>query len=425
MRIIQFQAENVKRIKAIDITPESNIIVISGRNGAGKTSVLDAIWSALEYRRASKDNPQLLRAGETRGETVLDLGDYIVTRTFTEGGTQLKVTNPTGDKVASPQKLLDGLIGDLAFDPWEFSRKNDKEQRQILGDLLYQLTGGKVDLDEFERKKKAFFERRKELNREKTRLTGVITSFKPPTAEDPTEEQSVEDLTTAITEASKQNLRRNELQATNLRIDASVVEKNRELEKLKETIVDLEGTKSQNLDDLTELTDIPDVEFLQGQFKEIDTINKRAREVIEYEKTKIVLEELKSDISGLNDSMELLEIEKAEALEDAPLPIDNIAVTPDGICVINDEGEQVPFVQASAAQRLRISLAIAMASKPKLRVIRIADGSLLDDDSMAIIKEMADTEDFQVWIEYASRNDGDRMGVYIEDGLVAEVERAN
>jgi len=38
---------------------------------------------------------------------------------------------------------------------------------------------------------------------------------------------------------------------------------------------------------------------------------------------------------------------------------------------------------------------------------------------MQIVREMAGEKDFQVWIEYASRNDQDRIGVYIHDGTVA------
>ena len=59
-----------------------------------------------------------------------------------------------------------------------------------------------------------------------------------------------------------------------------------------------------------------------------------------------------------------------------------------------------------------------MASNPKLRVLRVADGSLLDDESMQIIRDLTETKDYQIWIEYASRNSDDKMGVYIEDGEV-------
>ena len=44
VKINQLEIENVKRIKAVKIEPAQNgLTVISGRNGQGKTSVLDSI----------------------------------------------------------------------------------------------------------------------------------------------------------------------------------------------------------------------------------------------------------------------------------------------------------------------------------------------------------------------------------------------
>ena len=67
-----------------------------------------------------------------------------------------------------------------------------------------------------------------------------------------------------------------------------------------------------------------------------------------------------------------------------------------------DEGvtyNGVPFSQASSAEQIRVSLAMAMALNPKLRVVRILDGSLLDADSMRQVAEMATAADYQVWVE--------------------------
>ena len=48
VKITQFEAENVKRIKALTITPSSSgLTIIGGRNNQGKTSGLDAIVWAL------------------------------------------------------------------------------------------------------------------------------------------------------------------------------------------------------------------------------------------------------------------------------------------------------------------------------------------------------------------------------------------
>ena len=48
VKINQLEIENVKRIKAVALTPaENGLTILGGRNGQGKTSVLDAIAWAL------------------------------------------------------------------------------------------------------------------------------------------------------------------------------------------------------------------------------------------------------------------------------------------------------------------------------------------------------------------------------------------
>ena len=47
MRIIRFEAEHIKKIQVVQITPRGHVVEISGKNGAGKTSILDSIWWAL------------------------------------------------------------------------------------------------------------------------------------------------------------------------------------------------------------------------------------------------------------------------------------------------------------------------------------------------------------------------------------------
>ena len=64
---------------------------------------------------------------------------------------------------------------------------------------------------------------------------------------------------------------------------------------------------------------------------------------------------------------------------------------------------------------------MAMALNPKLRVIRILDGSLLDAENLALIADMATAQDYQVWIERVA--DASGVGVVIEDGAVAGGEQ--
>lgn len=394
MRVLNLYCENIKRLTAVDITPEEDCVVVSGMNENGKTSAIDSIWLAVKYRAASKTNPVPLREGTQKGIIVLDIGDYIVTRKFSStGNTILEVRTPDGSKIKSPQALLDGLVSDLSFDPWAWSRMDEKQQREMLGDILLELTNGSVNLAEFDAKIEEAAEERKLVKREVKRLESLVSNMRAPTSNDPTKEESVVDVSKRLDQAVRKR---------------SLLDQRAELEK-----------KMRQIDvDLAAIDEIMTVDELRDKLSSIETNNRRAREVVEYNKFKDSLSSLKDQVKELSDKIELTQINKDEALEESDLPVDGLKLTADGIMISNENGDLVPFKQASAARKLKISLGIAMAANPKLRVIRIADGSLLDDESMKIVKNMAKDEDFQVWIEYASRNKDDKIGVYIEDGAV-------
>ncbi|MCI0540823.1 MAG: AAA family ATPase, partial [Verrucomicrobiales bacterium] len=97
MKIIKLQTENVKRLQAVEITPGGgNMVVIGGKNGAGKSSVLDSIEFALGGDPSAK---MPVRRGEDKARIVVDLGDLVIKRVFTAaGGTSLVVTDADGRK---------------------------------------------------------------------------------------------------------------------------------------------------------------------------------------------------------------------------------------------------------------------------------------------------------------------------------------
>ena len=44
MKIVRLTAENFKRLIAVEITPQGNVIQITGKNGAGKSSLMGAMF---------------------------------------------------------------------------------------------------------------------------------------------------------------------------------------------------------------------------------------------------------------------------------------------------------------------------------------------------------------------------------------------
>ena len=174
MKIIKLQAENVKKLRCVEIVPTGAIVQITGPNGSGKSSVLDAIFYALAGQRAIDSKP--VRDGTETATITLDLGEFTVVRTFkAEGGrtTKLEVLTPEGAKFPSPQKVLDALLGSLTFDPLAFARSAPKEQL----DQLKGLVPLDINLDELDAENRRDFAARTDINRIAKDLEAQLRGF--------------------------------------------------------------------------------------------------------------------------------------------------------------------------------------------------------------------------------------------------------
>jgi hypothetical protein len=84
----------------------------------------------------------------------------------------------------------------------------------------------------------------------------------------------------------------------------------------------------------------------------------------------------------------------------------------------------VPVSQASSAERFRIGLAVCEARNPKLRAVLFRHGSLLDQETVAALKDWVAERDFQVFIEQVDC-DSEAGAVVIEGGRVRETVERN
>lgn len=165
MRIVKLIAENVQKLRAVEITPNGDIVRISGRNAAGKSSTLNCIWLALKNADAGISMP--IRMGENKARIKLDLGEIVVERKFMKGAngdvtTSVTVENIDGARFPSPQRLLDSLIGAIAFDPLAFARMEPRKQF----DELRRVSKLEVDIDALDALNAGDYAKRTDLNRD-------------------------------------------------------------------------------------------------------------------------------------------------------------------------------------------------------------------------------------------------------------------
>ena len=136
LRIYEFRGENFKRLKVVQIQPESNAVIIAGDNEQGKTAIFDGIEAGLGGKDALKDTPEPIHRGETKGSVYLDLGEFIVTRTFTKTDSYLKVTSPEGAAYPNPQSLLNGFYNKHTIDPSVFISLDEEKQFKLLKEIV-------------------------------------------------------------------------------------------------------------------------------------------------------------------------------------------------------------------------------------------------------------------------------------------------
>lgn len=422
--ILSLTAENVKRIKAIRVEPGGRAVVrVGGRNGQGKTSLLDCIAMAIGGASAVPSTP--IRRGATKAQIILETSELTVTRRFSEkGGTTLEVKNRDGQKFSGPQGVLDRLTSNLAFDPLEFINADKKAQFLQLQNLLG------IDTVAIDTQRKTEFERRTNKNREIRELKAVIESM-PITGPARVE---VKELLDEMTRAQQINAGVDELEREVENAGGAEKRAFQESETASRTVGDLreklraaeiqetearhryhEAQKASALSaERLDRAERVDLAPIRERITNAEATNQQAA-AVEARRRKILdLGAFESEADMMTAEIQRLDTLRATMLTDCKMPVEGIGFEADGITL-----NGLPLDQASGAERLRLGLAVACAMNPKMRVMLIRDGSLLDDESMGLVEEMALAHGAQVWIERVG-NDNGRCAVVIEDGEAVE-----
>lgn len=133
IRMTKIKITDYRGIHAIEADVSGAGAIAEGRNGSGKTTVLNAIGAALA---ANDIGPDAVRLGAESGEILIDLdraGQALrVRRKFGPSGSSLTVTNADGDKKAKPSTLLGELLGSAPVDVIAMVLEKDPKKRREL-----------------------------------------------------------------------------------------------------------------------------------------------------------------------------------------------------------------------------------------------------------------------------------------------------
>ena len=406
VKITSLDAENVKRIHAVQLTPaDSGLTIIGGDNGQGKTSVLDAIAYALggeRYRPSDVTNNQSVIPAAIRGTLSNGL---IVERKGKNSA--LKVTDPSGAKAG--QKLLDSFISQFALDLPKFLEADSKEKARV----LLQVIGVGDELARLDQQEKQLYSERLYVGRtadQKRKFAAEMPSYEgvpdiPVSASELIGRQ--QDILQRNSERQRwiqdaANIKR-EIEDTRSKIDALTL-KLRDLEE-----------KAEAVQHSPEELQMESTAELEHDIEQIDEINRKVRANLDKSKATDAAEAAQENYDDLTAKIETVRDQRTDLLNGADLPLKGLTVS-DGELLY--KGQKWDCM--SGSEQLKVSTAIVRKLQPECGFVLMDKLEQFDTKTLREFGEWAEHEGLQIIATRVSC--GDECSIIIEDGYSVPVK---
>ena len=416
--ITALEAENVKRIKAVALTPApTGLTLVGGNNNQGKTSVLDALAWALGGERfrptaAQRDGavaPAHLKVTLSNGVVVERKGK----------NASLTVTDPTGRR--SGQQLLNAFVEPLALDLPRFMDASDKEK----SDILLRIIGIGAELHTRDLEIKGLYDKRTftgQLAAQKKHFAEEMISY----PEAPDEPVSASELIRQQQDILARNGENQRLRAQYAELEQQVQQCVDELKRTRERIatlqqladeLDAKHTKLFNQREtarktVSQLQDESTAE-LEASIRDIEETNRKVRANLEKSRAEDEAAQYASEYDRLTESIQQKRAERMALLNGADLPLPGLSVE-DG--VLTYKGKH--WRDISGSDQLRVAAAIVRRLNPDCGFVLLDKLEQMD---------MTTLQEFSAWLEaeglqaIATRvSTGSECQIIIEDGMVKD-----
>lgn len=408
IKINKLEIENVKRVKAVSLEPTQNgLTVIGGRNGQGKTSILDSIAWALGGNKYKPSQPH--REGSVLPPNLqISLSNGLEIKRDGKNS-DLKVIDPSGQKAG--QKLLDSFVEEFALNLPKFMESSNADKART----LLQIIGVGDKLAEFEKKEQELYNERLVIGRvadQKKKFAAEMTYFQ----EAPKELISVSELIQeqqAILAKNAENERlrgqRDSLKQRQAQLDSEIA---RLIEEKAKVDQQLDIAEKDALDLHDEST-----EQLEYSISNTEEINRKVRANLDKDKAEQDAQIEKEKYDNLSAQIDRIRLDKNQLLEDADLPLPGLSVAEGELLYKGQRWDNM-----SGAEQLKVSTAIVRKLNPECGFILIDKLEQMDLDTLKEFGQWLEQEQLQAIATRVST--GDECSIIISDGYSEETEQA-
>ena len=402
VKINELLIENVKRVKAVQFEPSADgLTIIGGRNGQGKTSVLDAIAWALGGNNYKPSIPE--RDGALVPPNLhIELSNGLIVERKGKNST-LKVTDPNGNK--SGQQLLNEFVSTLALDLPKFINGSDKDK----ADSLLKILGIGDVLSQLDTKENQLYAQRTEVGRIADRKKKAADEM-PMYPNVPKEPVSATELIKQQQEILARNGENEQKRQNAARYERMLAEAQIAFDEAKAALQKAEQDCLTARKSAEDLHDESTAE-LEKNLAEIEALNIKIRANSTKEAAEIEANNLQQEYDGLTEQIESVREERNKLLDSAELPLPGLSVK-DGKLIYNN----MPWDGMSGSDQLKVATAIVRKLNPQCGFVLMDKLEQMDLETLQEFGAWLKQEGLQVIATRVST--GDECSIIIEDGMV-------
>lgn len=402
VKINELLIENVKRVKAVQFEPSADgLTIIGGRNGQGKTSVLDAIAWALGGNNYKPSVPE--RDGALVPPNLhIELSNGLIVERKGKNST-LKVTDPEGNK--SGQQLLNEFVSTLALDLPKFINGSDKDK----ADSLLKILGIGDVLAQLDTKENQLYAQRTEVGRIADRKKKAADEM-PMYPNVPKEPVNATELIKQQQEILARNGENEQKRQNAARYERMLAEAQIAFDEAKAALQKAEQDCLTARKSAEDLHDESTAE-LEKNLAEIEALNIKIRANSTKEAAEVEANNLQQEYDGLTEQIESVREERNKLLDSAELPLPGLSVK-DGKLIYNN----MPWDGMSGSDQLKVATAIVRKLNPQCGFVLMDKLEQMDLETLQEFGAWLKQEGLQVIATRVST--GDECSIIIEDGMV-------
>lgn len=413
VKIAALEAENVKRIKAVALTPSpTGLTIVGGNNNQGKTSVLDALAWALGGEKfrptaAVRDGalaPPHLKVILSNGVVVERKGK----------NSSLTVTDPTGQR--SGQQLLNAFVEPLALDLPRFMQASDKDK----ADTLLNIIGVGDALTGLDREIKALYDRRTvigQIGAQKRHAAEELTEY-PDAPSEPVSAieliQQQQEILLHNADNQRKRMKLAQLEEQEKQLGRRVQELSQELEMVEHQLTAVQQDVQDATKTVAQLQDESTAE-LEQSIRNVEEINRQVSANLAKSKAQDEAERYAQEYTALTEQIKAKRTARMDLLNGADLPLTGLGVE-DGSLTYNGKHWQ----DMSGSDQLRVATAIVRRLNPDCGFVLLDKLEQMDLATLAEFGSWLQAEGLQAIATRVST--GGECQILIEDGRVKDAE---